>query len=69
VSDLPLGWPFRWRPRDRLLSKEEIEAWRQKCPIKRLKQELIREGALAEQEFEKMSSDVYSELDEVAKRA
>jgi TPP-dependent pyruvate/acetoin dehydrogenase alpha subunit len=30
---------------------------------------LIQEGHLTEQEFAKMSADVYAELDEVAKRA
>ena len=50
-------------------SKEEIEAWKQKCPIKRLKEKLIEAGQLAEQEFQKMSADVYAELNEIAKRA
>ena len=49
--------------------KEEIEAWKQKCPIKRLKDKLIQEGNLTEQEFEKMSAAVYAELEEVGKRA
>jgi acetoin:2,6-dichlorophenolindophenol oxidoreductase subunit alpha len=50
-------------------SKEEIEAWKQKCPIKRFKEKLIRDGELTEQEFQKMSAGVYAELDEVAERA
>jgi len=50
-------------------SKEEIESWKQRCPIKRLKEKLIREGHLTEAEFEKMSADVYAELDAVARRA
>jgi acetoin:2,6-dichlorophenolindophenol oxidoreductase subunit alpha len=50
-------------------SKEEIEAWKQKCPIKRLKQKLIEEGSLTQPEFDKMSAAVYSHLDEIAKRA
>jgi TPP-dependent pyruvate/acetoin dehydrogenase alpha subunit len=50
-------------------SKEEVEAWKQKCPIKRLKEKLIQEGNLTEQEFTTMSEKVYAELDEVAKRA
>jgi pyruvate dehydrogenase E1 component alpha subunit len=50
-------------------SKEEVESWKQKCPIKRLKEKLIQEGQLTEQEFEKMSSEIYAELDEVTKRA
>jgi len=50
-------------------SKEEIESWKQKCPIKKLKQKLIQEGNLTEREFEQMSSTVYDELNELAKRA
>jgi len=49
--------------------KEEIEAWKQKCPIKRLKENLIRQGQLTEQEFEKMSAEIYAQLGEVAQRA
>jgi acetoin:2,6-dichlorophenolindophenol oxidoreductase subunit alpha len=50
-------------------SKEEIEAWKQKCPIKRLKEQLIREGRFTEQEFTRMAETVYAELEAVAKRA
>jgi pyruvate dehydrogenase E1 component alpha subunit len=50
-------------------SKEEIESWKQKCPIKRLKENLIKEGHLTEAEFEKINAEVYAELDAVAKRA
>jgi pyruvate dehydrogenase E1 component alpha subunit len=49
--------------------KEEIEAWKQKCPIKRLKERLIQEGALSEQEFVETTSRIVADLDEVAKRA
>jgi len=50
-------------------SKEEIAAWKQKCPIKRLKEKLIAEGHLTETEFQKISDEVYADLDAVAKRA
>lgn len=50
-------------------SKEEIESWKQKCPIKRLSEKLIQEGRLTAQEFQKMNDVVCAELDEVAKRA
>ena len=50
-------------------SKEEIESWKARCPIKRLKERMIGDGALTDQEFEKMSAEVHAELDEVAKRA
>jgi acetoin:2,6-dichlorophenolindophenol oxidoreductase subunit alpha len=50
-------------------SKEEIEAWKQKCPIKRLKEKLIAEGHLTETEFQEISDEIYADLDAVAKRA
>ncbi len=50
-------------------AKDEIESWKQKCPIKRLKEKLIGEGSLSEDEFGEMSAKVYAELAEVAKRA
>jgi pyruvate dehydrogenase E1 component alpha subunit len=50
-------------------TKEEIESWKQKCPIKRLKEKLIAEGYLTEAEFQKMSDEVYADLAAVAKRA
>jgi pyruvate dehydrogenase E1 component alpha subunit len=50
-------------------SKEEIAAWKQKCPIKRLKENLIEEGNLSEQEFDQLSAAVHAELEEVAERA
>lgn len=50
-------------------SKEEIESWKQKCPIKRLKEKLIAEGQLSESEFQKMSDEVYADLAAIAGRA
>jgi TPP-dependent pyruvate/acetoin dehydrogenase alpha subunit len=50
-------------------TKEEIDSWKQKCPIKRLKEKLIAEGDLTEVEFQKMSDNVYADLAAVAARA
>ena len=50
-------------------AKEEIEEWKQRCPIKRLKEKLINEKSLSEVEFEKLSASVYAELEEVAAKA
>lgn len=66
---------YRWdghfggEPGTAYRTKEEIESWKQKCPIKRLKEKLIQEGHLTEAEFQKMSDEVYADLDAVAKRA
>jgi acetoin:2,6-dichlorophenolindophenol oxidoreductase subunit alpha len=50
-------------------SKDEIASWKERCPIKRLKEKLLAEGNLTEQGFQKMSEEVYAELDQVAQRA
>ena len=50
-------------------TREEIEQWKQRCPIRRLKEKLIDEGSLNEAEFEKLSASVYAELEEVAVKA
>ncbi len=50
-------------------TKEEIESWKQKCPIKRLKEKLIAEGHLSESEFQKTSDEVYADLAAIAERA
>lgn len=47
-------------------TKEEIQEWKQRCPIKRLKEKLIGEGNLTSEEFERISTTVYSEIEEVA---
>jgi TPP-dependent pyruvate/acetoin dehydrogenase alpha subunit len=50
-------------------AREEIEQWKQRCPIKRLKEKLNGEGNLTEAEFEMLSASVYAELNEVAAKA
>lgn len=66
---------YRWdghfggEPGTAYRSKDEIESWKQRCPIKRLKEKLVKQGHLTEAEFQRMSDEVYAELDAVAKRA
>ncbi len=50
-------------------TKEELEEWKQRCPIKRLKERLIGEGNLISEDFEKISAAVYAEIEEVALKA
>ena len=50
-------------------AKEEIEEWKQRCPIKRLKERLLGEGSLTSEEFDRMSTAVYAEMDGVAVKA
>jgi len=39
-------------------TKEEIEEWKQKCPIKRYRQKLINEGAATEAELDRIEKEV-----------
>ncbi|HEY2987372.1 MAG TPA: thiamine pyrophosphate-dependent dehydrogenase E1 component subunit alpha [Candidatus Binatia bacterium] len=50
-------------------AREEIERWKERCPIKRLKEKLIDAGNLSEAEFEKLSASVYAELEDAATKA
>jgi pyruvate dehydrogenase E1 component alpha subunit len=50
-------------------SREEIEIWKQRCPIKRLKQQLINARSLSDEEFGGMEAAVYARLADVAERA
>ncbi len=50
-------------------SKEEIESWKQKCPIKRLSERLMQAGQLTAGELDAMSRAVYAELNDIAARA
>ncbi len=50
-------------------SKEEIESWKQKCPIKRLSERLMQAGQLTAGELDAMSRAVYAELNDIAVRA
>jgi len=44
-------------------SDEELEEWKKKCPIKRLKEQLISLGVLTEEESEKITQEIQEEVD------
>ncbi len=50
-------------------SKEEVEEWKQKDPIKRLRQQLIQNKMATEAELDKIEKSVLRELDEAVKFA
>ena len=50
-------------------SPQEVEAWRKKDPLQRMKQYLIEQRLLPEDEEERLATDVKAEVDEAAKRA
>lgn len=59
---------YRWRGHsksdvNRYRTKEEIEAWKQKCPIKRFRALLIDEGILTEDEAGQIEREAYGAID------
>jgi pyruvate dehydrogenase E1 component alpha subunit len=59
---------YRWRGHsksdaNRYRTKEEIAAWKKKCPIKRFRALLIEEEALTEEEADRIEREAYSAID------
>ncbi|MDO8685924.1 MAG: thiamine pyrophosphate-dependent dehydrogenase E1 component subunit alpha [Clostridiales bacterium] len=50
-------------------TREEVEAWKGKCPIKRLRKYLLQNGILTEKELDKIEQDAYEEIEEAAQFA
>jgi len=59
---------YRWRGHsksdaNRYRTKEEIEAWKEKCPIKRFRAWLIEEGALTAEEAEQIEKEAHAAIE------
>jgi len=59
---------YRWRGHsrsdvNRYRTKEEIEAWKQKCPIQRFRARLIEEGVLTEEKADRIEQEAYAAID------
>jgi len=59
---------YRWRGHsksdaNRYRTQEEIEAWKQKCPIKRFRNLLIADGELGEEEADQIEREAYAAID------
>jgi pyruvate dehydrogenase E1 component alpha subunit len=59
---------YRWRGHsksdvNRYRTREEIEAWKQKCPIKRFRAWLIEEEVLTEEEADRIEQEAYAAID------
>jgi len=59
---------YRWRGHsksdaNRYRTQEEIEAWKEKCPIKRFRAQLIEQGALTEEEADQIEQEAYAAID------
>jgi pyruvate dehydrogenase E1 component alpha subunit len=59
---------YRWRGHsksdaNRYRTKEEIESWRRKCPIRRFCALLLKDGTLTEEQAEQIEQEAYSAID------
>ncbi|HID88873.1 MAG TPA: pyruvate dehydrogenase (acetyl-transferring) E1 component subunit alpha [Anaerolineae bacterium] len=59
---------YRWRGHsksdvNRYRTREEIEAWKKKCPIRRFRARLIEEGVLTEKEADRIRDEAYAAVD------
>jgi pyruvate dehydrogenase E1 component alpha subunit len=59
---------YRWRGHsksdvNRYRTREEIEAWKQKCPIKHFRARLIEEGVLTEEKADRIKQEAYAAID------
>jgi pyruvate dehydrogenase E1 component alpha subunit len=59
---------YRWRGHsksdaNRYRTKEEIEAWKEKCPIRRFRARLIEEGELTEEEADQIEREAHGAIE------
>jgi TPP-dependent pyruvate/acetoin dehydrogenase alpha subunit len=59
---------YRWRGHsksdaNRYRTREEIEAWKEKCPIQRFRARLIEAGKLTEEQAERIEQEAYATID------
>jgi TPP-dependent pyruvate/acetoin dehydrogenase alpha subunit len=60
---------YRWRGHsksdvNRYRTDQEIEAWKKKGPVKRLREQLIEEGVLGEEDVERIEEQARSDIEE-----
>jgi pyruvate dehydrogenase E1 component alpha subunit len=60
---------FAGDPGDAYRTREEVEAWKGKCPIKKLRTKLVEEGISREEEINKINEEVKKEVEEAAEFA
>jgi pyruvate dehydrogenase E1 component alpha subunit len=59
---------YRWRGHsksdaNRYRTREEIEVWKQKCPIQRFRTRLIEDGVLTEEEADQIEQEAYASIE------
>ncbi len=60
---------YRWRGHsksdaNRYRTREEIEEWKKKCPIKRYRKHLIEAGVLTEEEADRIEKEAYAAIED-----
>ncbi len=65
---------YRWRGHsksdvNRYRSQEEIERWKERCPIKRFRRELIENGVLTDAEADRIEQEAYAAVEEAVEFA
>lgn len=50
-------------------TREEVEQWKKKCPIKRLREYMLKNGILSEKELDAIEQDAANRVEEAAKFA
>lgn len=65
---------YRWKGHskmdaERYRTKDEVAEWKEKCPIKRYKEYLLKQEIFKPEEIEKIEKDIQKEIDEAAKFA
>lgn len=50
-------------------TREEVEAWKGRCPIRRWREQLVAAGAVAEADLDRIDQDVAALIEEAAERA
>ena len=59
---------YRWRGHSKsdpglYRTKEEVEAWKRKCPINRFRGQLIEEEVLTKEEADQFEQEAYAAID------
>jgi pyruvate dehydrogenase E1 component alpha subunit len=65
---------YRWRGHsksdaNRYRTREEIAAWKEKCPIERFRTRLVEEGAITEEEAKRIEQEAYAAIEDAAEFA
>lgn len=65
---------YRWKGHSKsdmqkYRSKEEVDEWKKRCPIKRVEEQLMASGTLTEEQKKKIADEAYGKVDEAVEYA